>query len=118
MSFVLRKWGSEEGGIWLAWWSYESEEVFRLPSAFTGSGEDGDGDYPGDDYAEALDAVDTVLDALVVLLKHTHGGSGPRRLLCFAIVRLTDRRKMALAMDEKGLGQSSRMEAICTMVGS
>ena len=30
-------------------WPYESEEVFGLPSAFTGAGEDGDGDYPGDD---------------------------------------------------------------------
>ena len=32
-------------------WPYESEEVFRLPSAFTRTGEDGDGDYPGDDDA-------------------------------------------------------------------
>ena len=53
--------------------SYESKEVFRLPSAFTGSSEDGDGYYPGDDDTEALDAVDGVLDVLVVLLEHTHG---------------------------------------------
>ena len=104
--------------------SYESEEVFRLPSAFTGSGEDGDGYYPGDDDTEALDAVDGVLDVLVVLLEHTHGGSRPRRLQrspsCFSIVRL-DRghaKEKALAMDGKGLAQSGREEAICTMVGA